>query len=67
MYALKDKMKTVRPFFEVVEGAESDIRKGYQRIRCHIRLDIKLGENFQGKARNVAGGHTTTTPSSLNY
>ena len=30
-------------------------------------LDIKLGENFRRKARMVAGGHTTKTPSSVTY
>ena len=60
-------MKTVWPVFEVFEGAESDIPKGYHRIRCHIIQDIKLGENFRRKAQYVAGGHTTNTPSSLTY
>ena len=50
MDALVDEMKTVRPAFEVFEGAESDITKGYQRIRCHIIWDIKLGGNFRRKA-----------------
>ena len=30
-------------------------------------LDIKLGENFWRKARMVAGGHTTKTPSYVTY
>ena len=39
-------MKTVEPNFEVFERAEYDIPKGYQRIRCQIIWDMKLGENF---------------------
>ena len=34
---------------------------------CHVIWDIKLGENFRRKARLVAGGHTTETPSSITY
>ena len=30
-------------------------------------FDTKLGENFRRKARMVAGGHTTKTPSSVTY
>ena len=30
-------------------------------------FDIKIGENFQRKARMVAGGHTTNTLSSVTY
>ena len=30
-------------------------------------FDIKLGENFWRKARIVAGGNTTKTPSSVTY
>ena len=50
MDALQDNMKTVWPAFKVFEGAESGIPKEYQRIRCHIIWDIKLGENFQRNA-----------------
>ena len=40
---------------------------GYQEIGLHMIFDIKLGKNFQCKARMVAGGHTTKTPSSITY
>ena len=40
---------------------------GYQEIALHMIFDIKLGENFRRKARMVAGGHTTKTPSSVTY
>jgi len=64
--ALKKEMKNVRPAFEIFEG---DVQKlvGYQKIKCHIVWDVKLGENFRRKARLVAGGHTTDVPSSITY
>ena len=40
---------------------------GYQQIKCHMIFDVKTGENFRCKARFVAGGHTTETPTSLTY
>ena len=48
-------------------GNDEEKLIGYQKIRCHIIFDIKLGENFRRKARYVAGGHTTETPASLTY
>jgi len=40
---------------------------GYQRITGNLNFDIKLGENFRRKARFVADGHKTKTPSSSTY
>eukprot|EP00980_Cylindrotheca_fusiformis_P007911 scaffold1692_cov79-Cylindrotheca_fusiformis.AAC.2 len=40
---------------------------GYQKIKCHMIFDVKLGENFRRKARLVAGGHVTEVPSSMTY
>jgi Reverse transcriptase (RNA-dependent DNA polymerase) len=65
--AILKEMKNVRPAFEVWEKPESDIPVGYQKIRCHMIFDVKLGENFHRKARFVAGGHTTDTPASITY
>ena len=56
--ALMKDMKNVRPAFKVYEGDVSKL-VGYQRIRCHIVWDIKLGKNFRRKVRLVIGGHTT--------
>jgi len=64
--ALMLEMKNVRPAFEIHEGEPKDL-VGYQKIRCHVIWDVKLGENFRRKARLVAGGHTTEAPSSLTY
>ena len=38
---------------------------GYQEIRCHAMFDVKI--DFTRKARFVAGGHMTETPSSITY
>ena len=59
-------MKNVRIAFEEYAGEISDL-VGYQKVNCHMIFDIKFGENFRRKARMVAGGHTTRTPSSLTY
>jgi len=65
--ALMKEMRNVRPAFEIFDGTAKDLPVGYQRIKCHVIWDVKLGENFRRKARLVAGGHTTTTPTSLTY
>lgn len=38
---------------------------GYQEIKCHMIFDVKM--DLTRKARFVAGGHMTETPSSLTY
>jgi hypothetical protein len=38
---------------------------GYQEIDCHMIFDVKM--DLTRKARFVAGGHTTETPSSITY
>ena len=65
--AIKKEMGNVRVAFEAFEGDERDIPKEYQKIDCHIIFDVKMSENFRRKARLVAGGHTTETPSTLTY
>eukprot|EP00980_Cylindrotheca_fusiformis_P018127 scaffold5838_cov169-Cylindrotheca_fusiformis.AAC.1 len=60
-------MKNVRPAFEIHEGTVDQL-VGYQKIKCHMIFDVKLGENFRRKARLVAaGGHVTEVPSSMTY
>ena len=59
-------MKNFRCAFEIFEGKLEDLVV-YHKLKCNIIWDIKLGENFCRKARLVAGGHTTDTPSSLTY
>jgi hypothetical protein len=65
--AICKEMKNVRIAFEEFEGDISDLPSFYQKINCHLIFDIKFGENFRRKARMVAGGHMTSTPSSLTY
>ena len=61
-------MKHVRPAFRPWDGSVEDAKdklRGYQRIRCHMIFDVKM--DFTRKARFVAGGHTTETPTALTY
>ena len=61
-------MKNVRIAFELYDGDMEVLKKkGFTKINCHIIFDIKMGENFRRKARLVAGGHMTNTPSSITY
>ena len=64
--ATRDEMKVARPAFELHEGTEREL-VGYQKIRCHLVYDVKLGENFRRKARFCANGSTTDTPSSMTF
>ena len=59
-------MKNVRIAFEEYEGNVEDLI-GYQKVKCHIIFDVKLGENLRRKTRLVAGGLTTDPPSSITY
>ena len=65
--AICQEMKNVRIAFEIFEGNKEDIPPGYQLVNCHMIFDIKMGENFRRKARMVAGGHQTSTPSTITY
>ena len=60
-------MANVRVTFEEFEDDKSQLPPGYQEVGCHMIFDIKMGEKFRRKARMVAGGHTTETPSALTY
>ena len=63
--AICQEMANVRVAFTEFEGGEENIPPGYTFIKCHVIFDVKLGENFRRKARMVAGGHMTSTPSSI--
>ena len=65
--SIQQEMLNVRPAFELYEGTEKDLPIGYQKIKCHMIFDVKMGENFRRKARLVAGGHTTEAPASITY
>ena len=64
--AICKEMKNIRIAFEEYDGDIGQL-KGYQHIPCHMIFDIKMGENFRRKARMVAGGHKTSTPTTLTY
>ena len=64
--AIALEMKNVRVAFEEFEGDISEL-KDYECISGHLIFDIKLGENFRRKARYVADGYKTSTPSSITY
>jgi Reverse transcriptase (RNA-dependent DNA polymerase) len=50
----------------MMRGKGAPIPPGHQVIKCHMVFDVKM-DNFKYKARLVAGGHTTETPSHLTY
>lgn len=60
-------MKNVCIAFEIFEGEVKDIQIGYQKVDCHVILNIKMGEIFNFKTRMVASGHTTEVPATLTY
>ena len=60
-------MLNIRVAFEIFEGEIDEISEGFQKVDCHMIFDIKFAENFRRKARMVAGGHKTVTPSALTY
>ena len=60
-------MKNVQPEFEAYKVNKEDLQPVYQHTKCHMIVDIKIGENFRRKARLVGGGHTTTAPSSITF
>ncbi|KAI2490354.1 Reverse transcriptase (RNA-dependent DNA polymerase) [Fragilaria crotonensis] len=63
--AVRKEMSKVRVAFQVLDDGDS-VPPTFQEIRCHLVFDVKM-ENFQRKARLVAGGHTTETPASITY
>lgn len=65
--AICKEMRNVRIAFEEWEGSIEELPPGYQEVKCHMVFDVKMGENFRRKARMVAGGHTTDTPSTITY
>ena len=58
--AVRKEMSKVQVAFQTLEeGANPP--PTFQEIRCHLIFDVKM-EDFQRKARFVAGGHMTTSP-----
>ena len=64
--AIMKEMKNVQPAFEEWEGTASKIDAAYQKVTCHMIFDVKMLDS-DGKARYVAGVHTTETPAAFTY
>ena len=64
--AIQLEMPKIRKAMRIFDGDPKSLI-GYQQITGHIIFDIKLGENFRRKARYVADGHKTETPSHITY
>ena len=65
--AICKEMKNVRPVLEAFEGGVEQLSSRFQEIKCHMIIDIKIGETFHRKAQLVVGGHTTDAPATLTY
>jgi hypothetical protein len=63
--AARKEMSKVRVAFQVLDEDEPP-SPTFQQIRCHLIYHEKM-EDFQRKARIVAGGHTAETPASITY
>ena len=58
--AIRKEMTKVGVAFQVMSG-DLEAPPFLQEIRCHLVFDIEM-EDFQRKARLVAGGHMTESP-----
>ena len=65
--AICKEMRNVRPAFVAFEGTKDQLPICYQFMKCHMIFDVKIWENCRRKARLVAWGHTTETPTTLTY
>ena len=62
--AIQKEMTNNKMAFKFLEEDEN-VPVGYKWIRCHMIFDVKI--DFTRKARFVACGHTTETPTALTY
>lgn len=62
--AINKEMENVGIAFRILHDDES-VPPAYQKITCHLIFDVKF--DLTKKARYVAGGHLTDTPSFLTY
>jgi hypothetical protein len=44
-----------------------ELPPGYQKITCHMIFYVKMGESFRRKARFIADGCKTKTPTAMTY
>ena len=64
-YAIAKEIKNVRMAFQILDD-DKPVPIGYTFILCHMIFDVNM-EDFRYKARLVAGGHMTKTPSTTTY
>lgn len=62
--AIRKEMKTVDDCFDYLPHGQQ-LPPGYTEIGCHIIFDVKM--SLERKARFVANGNETDTPSALTY
>ena len=62
--AIKKELEKVRVVFKLLDKGEKH-STGYQFVSLKMIFDVKM--DFTRKARLVAGGHMTETPSSITY
>ena len=71
--AISKEIKNVRVAFEKLDDiSEEQMRSGkvkprYKHVSTHMVFNIKMDGKFTRKARLVADGHKTDTPSSITY
>jgi len=63
--AVRKEMKNERIAFKVWDDSEV-VPPCFQEINCHLIFDVKM-EDFRRKARLVAGGPMTDTPTTNTY
>ena len=64
--AIQQEMSKIINSVEEYTGDIADL-KGFQQITGHIIFDVKFSKKIRRKARFVADGHKTETPSSIIY
>ncbi len=64
--AIAKEMKEVHIAFNILPDGDDVAPLGYQKIPCHMVVDVKM-EDFRCKARLVAGGHRTKAPATITY
>ena len=63
--AISKEITAIKPAFKILQEHEK-VPPGYLWVPCHIIFDVKV-EDLRRKARFVAGGHVTGTPSVITY
>jgi len=63
--SIAKEMKNVRIAFKILANGDK-VPIGFQRMRCHMILDIKM-EDLRRKSRLVAGGHMIDVPATTTF